>query len=125
MSGARILLVEDDDGIRQVATLTLRMLGGFEVLALPSGEEAVARAAAFAPALVLLDVAMPGMDGPQTLQGLRSQPALAAVPVAFITAATQPKAVASLKALGAVDVIAKPFDPTALCARVRELLAAA
>jgi two-component system OmpR family response regulator len=121
----RILLVEDDNAIRKVAALSLRMLGGFDVLALPSGEAALAQAAGYAPALILLDVSMPGMDGRQTLQALRAQPAVAGVPVVFVTAGTQSRDVAALKALGAIDVIAKPFDPAALCERVRALLDAA
>lgn len=122
MGPKRILLVEDDDAIRRVATLSLEQVGKYQVLALPGGAEAVARAAAFAPDLLLLDVSMPGMDGPQTLAALRQQPPLRAVPAVFLTAHTQARQVESLRALGAVDVIAKPFEPALLCERVAAAL---
>lgn len=115
----RILLVEDDDSIRQIATMSLQMIGGHEVLAVGSGAEALAQAEAFGPQLLLLDVSMPGMDGLQTLEGLRKSAALASTPAVFLTARTQPKEVERLKSLGALEVIAKPFDPLDLCERIR------
>ena len=124
MSAARIVLVEDDDSIRMISQLSLEQLGGYEVLALESGEEALRQAAAFAPQLLVLDVSMPGMDGPQTLAGLRLQPALQQVPAIFLTAHTQASRIAELRALGAVDVVAKPFDPHELCERVAAALGA-
>lgn len=117
----RILLVEDDDSIRQIAVMSLQLIGGHEVLAVDSGAEAVARAAAFAPGLLVLDVSMPGMDGPQTLEALRQMPSLAATPAVFLTARTQAKEVERLRELGALDVIAKPFDPVQLCDRIKAL----
>ena len=71
------------------------------------------------PDMVLLDVMMPGMDGPSTLKALRERPLLAQVPVAFMTAKVQPPEVVHYKALGALDVITKPFDPMTLAAQVR------
>lgn len=118
----RILLVEDDDSIRQIATMSLQLAGGYEVLAVESGAEAIRQAPAFAPDLMVLDVSMPGMDGPQTLQALRSLAALADVPAVFLTARTQASDVTRLRALGALDVIAKPFDPKHLCDRVQAIL---
>ena len=122
MSGRRIVLVEDDDSIRTIAVMSLEELGGHQVLAFPSGEDALARAAPFAPELLLLDVSMPGMDGPQTLAALRQQPELRAVPAVFLTAHTNARQVAELRKLGAVDVIAKPFDPLHLCDRIMAVL---
>jgi two-component system OmpR family response regulator len=119
---ARILLVEDDESLRLIAQLSLETLGGHEVHAFASGEEAVLAAAAFAPDLLVLDVSMPGMDGPQTLHALREQPALASVPAVFLTANTQAAQVDSYRKLGALDVIAKPFDPQFLCDRVSAVL---
>ena len=118
----RILLVEDDDSIRIVTRMSLAEVGGFVVLALGSGQEALDRAASFAPDLLVLDVSMPGLDGPQTLLALRKQPQLDGVPAVFLTAHTQASEVARLRSLGAVDVIAKPFDPAHLCERVRSVL---
>lgn len=110
----RILYVEDDDDIREIAQLALEIVGGFSVLLCASGEQALAQAAAFAPDLILLDVMMPGMDGPSTLTALRQIPALLHTPVAFMTAKIQPQEIAAYKAMGALDVIAKPFDPMLL-----------
>lgn len=122
MTGRRILLVEDDDSIRTIATMSLQELGGHQVLAFASGEDALARAAPFAPELLMLDVSMPGMDGPQTLVALRRQPELRHVPAVFLTAHTNARQVAELRKLGAVDVIAKPFDPLHLCDRILAVL---
>ncbi|MGP7735536.1 response regulator [Oceanimonas smirnovii] len=121
----RILYVEDDEDIGDIARLTLEMVGGFTVLLCASGEQALAEAAAFAPDMMLLDVMMPGMDGPGTLAALRRQPALAQVPAVFMTAKMQPQEIAAYKALGAVDVIAKPFDPMALPEQIRAIWRAA
>ena len=81
------------------------------------------RVADFAPDLVLLDVMMPDMDGPATLRALRQLPGMAALPVVFMTAKVQPQEVAEYRARGALDVIAKPFDPMTLAAQVREIWA--
>jgi DNA-binding response OmpR family regulator len=122
MSGRRILLVEDDDSIRTIAVMSLEELGGHQVLAFASGEDALSRAAPFAPELLVLDVSMPGMDGPQTLAALRRQDELRNVPAVFLTAHTNARQVAELRKLGAVDVIAKPFDPLHLCDRIMAVL---
>ena len=107
----RILFVEDDPDIQVIATMALEAVGGFSVLACGSGPEAVERLPAFSPDLVLLDVMMPGMDGPEILQALRRLPEAAATPVVFMTARVQASEVARYREMGAVDVIPKPFDP--------------
>jgi two-component system OmpR family response regulator len=117
----RILYVEDEPDIQAVAKLALEMVGGFTVKVCSSGEEALKEAAAFAPDMILLDVMMPGMDGPSTLKALREQSALATIPVAFMTAKVQPTEVAHYISLGARDVIAKPFDPMILANQVRAI----
>lgn len=117
----RILYVEDEPDIQAVAKLALEMVGGFTVKICSSGEEALREVETFAPDMILLDVMMPGMDGPGTLKALRALPSLADVPVAFMTAKVQPAEVAHYRALGARDVIAKPFDPMALASQVRAI----
>lgn len=117
----RILCVEDEPDIQAVARMALELVGGFQVLVCGSGEQALSEAQAFAPDLILLDVMMPGMDGPGTLQALRALPDVATVPVAFMTAKVQPDEVAHYRSLGALDVIAKPFDPMTLSAQVRAI----
>jgi two-component system, OmpR family, response regulator len=118
---SRILYVEDDADIRTLAGFALKAVGGFTVEACASGEEALARAPAFAPQLLLLDVMMPGMDGPTTLSRLRALPGLAAVPAIFMTAKVQPQEVQRYRELGSLDVISKPFDPMTLSAKVRDI----
>ena len=117
-------MVDDDSDIRTVARLSLTAVGGFTVEVCGSGLEALEMAPAFGPDLVLLDVMMPGMDGPTTLLRLRELPALAKTPVIFMTAKVQPQEVAQLKASGALDVLAKPFDPMALPDALRRIWAA-
>lgn len=117
----RILYVEDEPDIQTVARIALENLGGFALQVCSSGAEALSRAAAFGPQLLLLDVMMPGMDGPTTLAELRKLPATAQVPAIFMTAKVQPGEVAQYKALGALDVIAKPFDPMTLATQIRAI----
>ena len=117
----RILYVDDDADIREVATLALVDVGGFVLLTCESGSDAVLRAKAFMPQLILLDVMMPGMDGPATLTALRALPSLDAVPAIFMTAKVQAGEIVDLLAKGVLDVIAKPFDPMALADDIRHI----
>lgn len=117
----RILCVEDEPDIRAIVRMALETVGGFSVRTCGSGPEALAQVAEFGPDLILLDVMMPGMDGPGTLNALRRLPAAAGIPVAFMTAKVQPQELAALRALGALDVIAKPFDPMTLAETVRQI----
>ncbi len=120
----RVMLVEDDTDIRTVASMALEMVGGMQVRACASGEEALAAVAEFAPQLIVLDVMMPGMNGPEVLAQLRARADTAAVPVLFLTAKAQPDEIARLRDLGAIDVLAKPFDPMTLADTVRAAWAA-
>jgi CheY-like chemotaxis protein len=108
---SRILYVDDEPDIREVTRIALEVVGGFEVETCESGEAALLKAQDCRPDLILLDVMMPGMDGPETLKALRAIAALARVPVVFFTAKAQRSEIAELLALGAIDVLGKPFDP--------------
>jgi two-component system, OmpR family, response regulator len=119
----KILLVEDDPDIQLIAVMALEELGGFTVEPCGLGQEAIDKAAAVAPDLILLDVMMPGMDGPTTLLHLREIPETANVPVIFLTARSQPHEVAEYIEKGAVDVIKKPFDPANLCEEIENIWA--
>ena len=82
----RVMCVEDDADIRMILEFSLQRLGGYELCLCASGQEAIDRVAVFSPDLVLLDVMMPGLSGPQTLELLRKLPAMSGVPVVFLTA---------------------------------------
>jgi CheY-like chemotaxis protein len=73
------------------------------------------------PDLVVLDVMMPGMDGPAILERMRADPELQHIPVIFMTAKANPQEVARFRGLSAIGVIAKPFDPLALGGQVKAL----
>ena len=115
----RILCVEDEEDIRKIQLIALETLGGFKVLACASGVEAIQGAAAFGPQLILLDVMMPGMDGPTTLKSLRTLAGLEETPVIFVTAKVQPDEVDYYLEIGALGVISKPFDPMTLAAQLK------
>jgi len=119
----KILYVEDEVDIQKVVKMALEMIGGFEVLVCSSGPEALEKAPEFEPDLCLLDVMMPGMDGPATLEALRKIDTLTNTPFAFLTAKVQGEEIARFKDLGAIDVIIKPFDPMALPDQVRNIWA--
>lgn len=116
-----ILYVEDDGDIQTVAQIALEIVGGFQLRTCSSGKEALREAATFVPDLLLLDVMMPEMDGPTTLEGLRKCANTSNTPVIFMTAKVQATEVAYYKSLGALGVIAKPFDPMSLATQVRKL----
>ncbi len=118
---ARILYVEDEPDIRAIAQMALEAVGGFTVIACASGSEALANAPGASADLLLLDVMMPGMDGPSTLKALRELPATASTPVIFMTAKVQAAEVAQYRELGAIDVIHKPFDPMELSAQISRI----
>ncbi len=117
----KILHVEDEPDIREVARLALEAVGGFAVESCASGEAALAKAPGFKPDIVLLDVMMPGMDGPTTLRRLRALPGFERTPVIFMTAKAMPQEIERFKELGALDVITKPFDPMGLADQVRAI----
>jgi len=120
----RILYVEDEPDIQAVAKLALEQVGGFTLEVCSSGKEAIDKAEDFDPQLVLLDVMMPEMDGPTTLLNLRKMDSFQRIPVVFMTAKVQPQEIEEYRAMGAAEVIAKPFDPMALSDQIRTIWAA-
>lgn len=118
----RVLYVEDDPDIREIAELALKDVGGLDVSLCTSGQTALTEAHTFVPQLVLLDVMMPDMDGPETLEALRAEGSVgAATPVVFVTAKVHPEELARYKQMGVADVISKPFDPMALADELRSI----
>lgn len=116
---SKILLVDDEPDIRVVAEMSLSMVGGWQVAQASSGPEALAAVEREQPQLILLDVMMPGMDGPETLRALRASGSK--VPVVFMTAKVQTHEVEGYLELGAEGVISKPFDPMSLPGQVRTI----
>lgn len=123
MTLKKLMAVEDDPDIRRILDLALATFGGFELTLCESGEAALAALEQERPDLILLDVMMPGLDGPGTLKAIRAQPAFSTIPVVFLTAKMQPGEVANWTALGALAVIGKPFDPLTLPDELRRLYA--
>ena len=118
----RILIVDDEDDIREVAQLSLEMVAGWEVIPARSGDEGVRLAAEHRPDAILLDVMMPGMDGPATAQQLRERAETARIPVILLTAKVQPADRRRFEDTGVAGVLAKPFDPMELAGQVSALL---
>jgi two-component system OmpR family response regulator len=117
-----ILYVEDDLDIQVVAQIALEVVGGFKLRTCSSGMDALkAVQDGYVPDLLLLDVMMPNMDGPTTLQELRKLETTAKTPVIFMTAKVQSSEKEYYLSLGATDVIAKPFDPMSLASQVKQL----
>ena len=122
----KVLYVDDEPDIREVGAMALELDGSMEVTTASSGPEALALLeGGLRPDVILLDVMMPGMDGPAALAELKKRPELAQIPVIFITARAQSHELARFVSLGAIGVITKPFDPMTLSIELRAVLARA
>ncbi|WP_299415617.1 response regulator [uncultured Sulfitobacter sp.] len=110
----KLLHVEDDADIREIAKLSLELSGDFDVTQCESGPDALALVQEYTPDVILLDMMMPGMTGKEALVQMRKIPKLAETPAVFMTARAQVSELEELRAIGAADVISKPFDPMAL-----------
>lgn len=122
MTAKRILVIDDDDDIREVAQLTLETMGAWEVLTASSGSEGLAQAEAEQPDAILLDVMMPDMDGLTTFHQLQTNPATQPIPVILLTAKVQSADQRRFTELGVIAMIAKPFNPMTLATQVAEAL---
>jgi two-component system, OmpR family, alkaline phosphatase synthesis response regulator PhoP len=122
MPPKKVLLIDDEDDIREVAAITLETMAGFEVVAAADGLTGLARAEQEHPDVILLDVMMPGIDGLATFQRLQQSESTRSIPVIFMTAKVQPADRKRLADLGALGIIAKPFDPMTLAEQVLALL---
>jgi len=121
----KVVIIDNEKDVRRVARLTLEKVGGFQVAEAASGREGVELVEKEQPDAVILDVMMPEDDGPATLALLRARPALAHIPVVFMTAKVMASEIARLKALGAAGVLVKPFNPATLCTELQEILRSA
>jgi CheY-like chemotaxis protein len=120
----KILMVDDDAAIRQVTEISLSNVGKWQVVIADSGQSALEVAAREKPDVILLDVMMPGMNGPTTFKLLQEQCARPNPPVIFMTAKVLRHEVDSYRQLGAAGVITKPFDPMTLPWQIKEILCA-
>ena len=118
----KILIIDDEDDIREVAALSLESVAGWEVLSASSGAQGLARAIEHQPDAILLDVMMPGMDGPAIFQELRNNPATAKIPVLLLTAKVQSSDQRRFADLGVEAVLFKPFDPLTLSTQIAAVL---
>ena len=122
MAVRKILIVDDEDDIREVARVSLEMVGGWDVLVAGSGSEGLVEAKAGQPDAILLDVMMPDMDGPTTFQRLQADASTRHIPVILLTAKVQAADHLQFAELGVSGVLAKPFDPMTLPSQVAEVL---
>jgi CheY-like chemotaxis protein len=118
----RILIIDDEDDIRAVASLSLETIAGWEVETASSGSLGLARAIEYQPDAVLLDVMMPGMDGPTTFRALRQNPSTAHIPVLLLTAKVQSNDQRRFADLGVEAILFKPFDPLTLATQISAVL---
>jgi CheY-like chemotaxis protein len=118
----RILIIDDEDDIRQVAALSLETVAGWNVVTASSGTQGIRRAKDEKPDAILLDVMMPGMDGPTTFQELRKIPEIAGIPVILLTAKVQGADQKRFANLGVSAVLFKPFDPLTLAQQMSDAL---
>lgn len=117
-----VLLVDDEDDIREVAQMSLEVTAGWNIEGANCGTAGIEKAKEIKPDAILLDVMMPDMDGPTTFQKIREMPDLAETPVILMTAKVQASDMEYFSELGVTGVIAKPFDPMSLAEQVKEIL---
>ncbi|MEM6295270.1 MAG: response regulator [Myxococcota bacterium] len=122
MAICKVVLCDDDPDIRAIGEISLRDVGGWDVVCVNDGFAALTAAREEKPDLILLDIMMPRLDGPGTFEKLQADPQCADIPVVFMTAKAQRHELRGYTELGAAGVIAKPFDPLTLPDDIRSLL---
>jgi CheY-like chemotaxis protein len=118
----RILIIDDEDDIREVAALSLEATAGWEILTARSGAEGIQIATAEQPDAILMDVMMPGVDGPTTFRNMQTIPEIAHIPVLLLTAKVQGVDQRRFANLGVASVLFKPFDPLTLASQMCDVL---
>lgn len=117
-----ILVIDDEDILRELIQLTLETLAGWEVLSVDSGEKGIILAQTRQPDAILLDIMMPGMDGIETFKQLQSHPKTAKIPTILLTAKAQSSREKNLMKLGVKGLICKPFNATELVNDIKKIL---
>jgi CheY-like chemotaxis protein len=118
----RILIIDDEDDIREVAALSLEAIAGWHILTASSGAKGIELAIAEQPDAILMDVMMPGVDGPTTFRNMQQNPAIANIPVLLLTAKVQGVDQRRFAGLGVAAILFKPFDPLTLAEQISEVL---
>jgi len=118
----KVLIIDDEEDFRTVASSCLGLLGGDTVSEASSGEQGLEMARQNLPDVILLDLVMVPMDGMQTLTNMREIPELSKVPVIFCTTKGMFPEFEEMKKLGALAVITKPFDPIKLSDQIKDIL---
>jgi len=118
----RILIIDDEDDIREVAALSLEATAGWHILTASSGAKGIEIAVAEQPDAILMDVMMPGVDGPTTFRNMQQNPAIANIPVLLLTAKVQGVDQRRFAGLGVAAILFKPFDPLKLAEQISEVL---
>jgi len=114
----RILIADDEPDILEISRIALETVGGFEVSVCSSGKTLLERLPEFGPDLVIVDVLMPDMTGPEVFEEIRRRPEYDEVPVIYLTGVIQEEELADLRETGVADIILKPFDPMTLADRI-------
>jgi two-component system, OmpR family, alkaline phosphatase synthesis response regulator PhoP len=122
MASHTVLIIDDEDSVREVAQMSLELMAGWTVLTASSGSQGIARARTDKPEAILLDVMMPDMDGPTTYRLLQVDATTRDIPVILLTAKAQASDREEFNRLGVTGLITKPFDPVQLPEQVAALL---
>lgn len=117
-----VLIVDDENDIREVASLALEATAGWKVMTASSGTQGIAMAIEHQPDAILMDVMMPGVDGPTTFREMQKIPSIAPIPVILLTAKVQGADKLRFSDLGVAAVLFKPFDPLTLADQIVEAL---
>ncbi len=118
----RILIIDDEEDIREVAALSLEATAGWQILTASSGAKGIEIAIAEQPDAILMDVMMPGVDGPTTFRHMQQNPEIASIPVLLLTAKVQGVDQRRFAGLGVAAILFKPFDPLTLAGQISEIL---
>ena len=118
----RILIIDDEDDIREVAALSLEIVAGWNVLTANCGTEGIDKAVAEQPDAILMDVMMPSMDGPTTFREMQKLPMISHIPVLLLTAKVQGVDQRRFAGLGVSGILFKPFDPLTLAEQMSAVL---
>lgn len=118
----QILIIDDEEDIREVASLSLEATAGWQVIKASSGAQGIELAKSAQPDAILMDVMMPGVDGPTTFRQMQQIPEIAHIPVLLLTAKVQGVDKRRFADLGVAAVLFKPFDPLALAEQIKEAL---